>query len=100
MITEVKDLALKYNSLVKGYREHLHQYPELSFQEEKTHDYIVAVLKELGISYRSNVGGGTGIIAELGSGEKTIALRADIDALPIQESGSHSYKSKNQGVRL
>ena len=98
MIEEVKRLADLFYDDAKSHREYLHQYPELSFQETETHQYIKSTLDKLGIAYRSGVGGGTGLIAEVGSGNTIVALRADIDALPITEEASHHYKSKNVGV--
>lgn len=79
-------------------RRHLHQYPELSFQEYKTAKYIEEQLKKLNVSYKKVAN--TGIIAYIGdiSAEKCIALRADIDALPIQEKNTCSYISRNTGV--
>lgn len=98
MIDQIKELAKKYFPAIKDHREHLHRFPELSFEEYKTSSYIESVLTELGISYRSNLGGGTGILAELGEGDQIIALRADIDALPITEESSKPYRSVNDGV--
>ena len=101
MITKqkVQELAKKYISENIKIRRHLHQYPELSFEEYKTATYIRNRLDDLGVSYESI--GNTGTVALLqgkkGSG-KTIALRADIDALPIQEVSDMDYKSKNEGV--
>ncbi|WP_085992785.1 M20 family metallopeptidase [Oceanobacillus senegalensis] len=80
-------------------RRYLHQYPELSFQETNTAKYIANFYKELGIPYRTNVGG-NGVIATLKGGKpgKTIALRADFDGLPIQDEKDVEYKSKVDGV--
>lgn len=72
-------------------------HPELSFEEYETSAYIKEVIKGLGLSYRENIGGGTGITVDIGQGDKLIALRGDMDALPIQESASHAYKSKHDG---
>ena len=94
----IQDLAEKHFMAVRRHREHLHRNPELSFEEYKTSSYISGVLDEIGIAYKGGIGGGTGIVAEIGSGSKTIALRADIDALPIQEEGEHDYKSQNEGI--
>lgn len=80
-------------------RRYLHQYPELSFQEYKTAKYIAEFYEELGIPYKKNVGG-NGVVATLKGGKpgKTIALRADFDALPIQDEKDVPYKSKVDGV--
>ncbi|SDC77432.1 amidohydrolase [Terribacillus halophilus] len=75
-------------------RRYLHQHPELSFKEEKTAAYIANTYEELGIPYEKNVGG-NGVVATLKGGKpgKKIALRADFDALPIQEENDVPYKS-------
>lgn len=80
-------------------RRYLHQYPEISFQETKTAAYIADFYEKLGIPYEKNVGG-NGVIATLKGGKpgKTIALRADFDALPIQDEKDVPYKSKVDGV--
>lgn len=80
-------------------RRYLHQYPELSFQEYKTATYIGEHYEALGIPYQMNVGG-NGVVATLKGGQpgKTVALRADFDALPIQDEKDVPYKSKVDGV--
>lgn len=80
-------------------RRYLHEYPELSFEEVETAKYIALFHKELGHEVRTNVGG-NGVLAFLKGGKPgpTIALRADFDALPIQEQTDVPYKSKNAGV--
>lgn len=82
-----------------GWRRHLHQYPELSFQEYRTSQFIVGILNQIeGIAIRTNIAN-TGIVATITSGEgKTVAIRADMDALPIMEKNEHGYQSKNPGV--
>ena len=87
---------------IKGYREHLHQNPELSYKEFNTMEYVAAKLKEIGIPYEKGVAG-TGIIGIIRSSKHSenqacIGLRADLDALPIQEQNTTSYKSKVDGV--
>ncbi|GAA5415768.1 N-acetyldiaminopimelate deacetylase [Paraliobacillus ryukyuensis] len=80
-------------------RRYLHQYPELSFEEVETPKYIANYHKQLGHDVRTGVGG-RGVVAKL-TGAKpgpTIALRADFDALPIQEQTDVPFKSKNDGV--
>lgn len=87
-----------YDRMVED-RRYLHQYPELSFQEKETSKYICKRYEELGIPYKSNVGG-YGVVAKIEGGKpgKTVALRADFDALPIQEENDVPYKSKVDGV--
>ena len=74
-------------------------YPELAFEEHKTSKLIQDRLDSLGISVQTAVGK-TGVVGTLSSKDngKTIALRADMDALPIQETGKIPYKSKNEGI--
>lgn len=82
-------------------RRHLHQYPELSFKEERTSDFIYQQLISYGITdIRQNVGNGYGIVAKVHGQSKgpVIALRADIDALPITEATNLAFKSTNNGV--
>ncbi|MBZ5750596.1 M20 family metallopeptidase [Metabacillus litoralis] len=80
-------------------RRHLHQHPELSFEEVETPKFIANYHEKLGHEVRTNVGG-RGVVATLKGGKPgpTVALRADFDALPIQEENEFSYKSKVDGV--
>lgn len=80
-------------------RRHLHQHPELSFQEIQTAHFIKSYYEKLGIEVKGNVGG-NGVVAKIYGGKpgKTIALRADFDALPIQEENDVPYKSLVPGV--
>ena len=80
-------------------RRHLHMHPELSFKEEKTAQYIHDFYAEIGIEVRAGVGG-NGVVARVKGGRpgKTVALRADFDALPIQDEKEVPYKSTVPGV--
>ncbi|MDQ6600519.1 M20 family metallopeptidase [Bacillus salipaludis] len=80
-------------------RRYLHQHPELSFQEENTAKYIAEYHRNLGHEVRTGVGG-NGVVATLHGGKpgQTVALRADFDALPIQEETDVPYKSQVPGV--
>ena len=79
-------------------RRHFHRYPELSFKEFNTAETISEHLDKLGIAHKKGVGK-TGIVGEINFGPgPTIALRADMDALPIQEENNLDYKSLNDGV--
>lgn len=86
---------------VVQYREHIHQNPELSFKEYKTMEYVYETLKKLNIPCVNGVAK-TGVVAMIQTEENKnkpcIALRADLDALPIQEQTNKSYASKNQGM--
>ena len=88
-----------YISKAIDHRRHLHKYPELSFEEFQTTAYIINQLKELGIEYKTVAKTGViGYIHGNGKTNKTVALRADIDALPIQEENQESYNSTNPGT--
>ncbi|MRX71452.1 amidohydrolase [Bacillus lacus] len=80
-------------------RRHLHMHPELSFQEVKTAAYIAGYYRDLGIEVEENVGG-NGVVATIHGGlpGKTVALRADFDALPIQDEKDVPYRSTVPGV--
>ena len=80
-------------------RRHFHQHPELGFKEVDTAKYIVDYLSALGLEIQCGVAG-TGVVALLKgkSAGKTIALRADMDALPITEQSGAPYASQNPGV--
>ncbi|KEQ29948.1 N-acyl-L-amino acid amidohydrolase [Pedobacter antarcticus 4BY] len=96
---QVQTLAAQIYDDVVANRRHLHANPELSFQEYETSKFIQARLQELGIPF--TVMADTGVVGlitgELPS-EQVIALRADIDALPITEANDKPYTSKNTGV--
>jgi len=100
MTVHESTLQTLYGDMV-GWRRHLHRHPELSFQEHRTSDYVASLLEEWGLEVRRGVAG-TGIVAKLtgGSPGRTIALRADIDALPIQDAKDESceYRSTVPGV--
>jgi amidohydrolase len=88
-----------YHSEVVAIRRHIHKNPELSFQEEKTAKFISNKLTEYGIPHETNIAknGIVGIIKGKDK-SKVLALRADIDALPIEEQNQSHYKSINPGV--
>lgn len=83
---------------MKEWMNHMHQYPELALQEIETANYIAGIVRSLGFDVVEGVGK-TGIVASmtLGDGKKSIGLRADFDALPIQEVNNLEYKSKVEG---
>ena len=92
------ELAEMFDQMVE-WRRHFHQYPELSFQEVETPRMIAEILEGFGIEVRRNVGG-RGVVGKIYGAKpgKTIALRADFDALPIQDGKDVPYKSKVPGV--
>lgn len=95
----INTLLDSINHDLQAVREHLHQNPELSFEEYKTSAFIQKELTKLGIPFSSI--GNTGIVAFL-KGNSTegpcVAIRAELDALPIQEENPVSYASKNTGI--
>lgn len=99
MLTNIYDqLDAHYDEMV-AIRRHLHQHPEVSFHEYETARYIAAFYEQIDIPYETNIGG-NGVIATL-KGKlpgKTVALRADFDALPIQDEKDVAYKSQKAGV--
>lgn len=97
---KIKQLAKASHVEIVEIRRHLHSHPELSFQEVETGKFISRKLGEWGIPHEHGWGGNgvVGIIEGKKAGKKVIALRADIDALPIQEANDVPYKSRNQGV--
>jgi len=85
-----------YEKAVRIYRA-LHQVPEIGFELEKTVRIVKDVLEEYGIAYTERYGRGS-IVAELGHGERCIALRADMDALPIEENSGLAFSSLHRGT--
>src|SRR5687767_10070881 len=86
LIYEIRRMAEKANKDVIAYRRHLHAYPELSFNEYETSAFVKSKLDELGISWEAVAE--TGVVALIKGNkpsDKVIALRADMDALPISE---------------
>jgi hippurate hydrolase len=82
-----------------AWRRDLHAHPEFGFEERRTSAFVAAKLREFGLDVAEAVGG-TGVIGTLkcGSGNRAIALRADMDALRITEQGAREYRSRNPGT--
>lgn len=99
--TTIHRLAADFHPEIIRHYRHLHQHPELSYQEVGTAKYIMQFLAAEGIPYRANIGG-HGILAwvkgEKPGNGKTIAFVADMDALPVHEKNDVPYKSKTEGV--
>ena len=90
-VEAIKDILIQW-------RRDFHQYPELGFEEHRTSSIIAETLISFGMSPKTGVGK-TGVTADLNFGEgPTIALRADMDALPMQETSGLSFSSKHDGV--
>lgn len=96
---QIQQLAAGIFNDVVAHRRHLHSHPELSFQEVQTSAYIAARLDELGIPYQRMADNGlVGLIKGAKPSDKVVALRGDMDALPITEANDVPYKSQNVGV--
>ena len=93
---QIKSLSSEYFEEIRAIRRHLHQHPELSCEEFKTAEFICKKLDEYGITYVNGVAetGIVGIINGLNPEFKNVALRADMDALPIREENEVEYKSQ------
>ncbi len=100
MIKEgIKELADKFHTSVVDYRRHLHAYPELSFHEYKTSAFIKRKLDELNIPWKAMANTGVvGLLQGEQSSSTVMALRADMDALPITETNTVQYLSMNKGI--
>ncbi len=98
---QIENFTEKVYEKVKSYREHLHSYPELSYKEYNSSKFVSDTLSKIGID--NALISETGVVAVIFANhhkgnEACIALRADLDALPIQEENDVPYKSKNNGV--
>ena len=96
---KIKKLAQDYSNEFISIRHHLHQYPELSYKEFETSKFIQEKLSALNIPFQVLAQTGVvGLIKGKNPDKKIIALRADLDALPITEENNVDYKSKNTGI--
>lgn len=100
LIKHIHQLAQNYAEEFVHARNHLHMYPELSTKEQETAKYLAAQLTKMGIKHESHIAetGLVGIIEGHNPSKRVIALRADMDALPIKEENDVPYKSINEGV--
>lgn len=100
MIQKIKSLSREMAADAVATRRHLHQNPELSFQEHKTARFVADRLKDLGLEPQEGVAD-TGVVALIkgrNPESRVVGLRADMDALPIMEANDVPYKSQNPGV--
>jgi amidohydrolase len=93
MLNRAKELQVK----LTGYRHDFHTFPEVGFQEFRTSTKVAEILSALDCRVQQNVGK-TGVVGELGQGLPIVAIRADMDALPLLEDNQTSYKSQKPGV--
>ncbi|MFM7839101.1 MAG: M20 family metallopeptidase, partial [Chitinophagaceae bacterium] len=99
LLETIRKLATQYEEEGISIRRHLHAHPELSYQERNTSAYIQQQLTKWNIPYSVRAETGVvGIIRGNHPEKRVIALRADIDALPIEETNEVPYRSKNKGV--
>jgi amidohydrolase len=99
MLDKIKSLAKKYAPEFIEVRHHLHAHPELSYQEFETSKLVQQQLRSFGIDYEIKAETGVvGLIKGKNAHKRIIALRADMDALPIKEENNIPYKSKIDGV--
>jgi hippurate hydrolase len=99
LLEKIKTLAAQDLEANIAIRRHLHAHPELSYQEFETCKYVQAQLTKIGIPFTVIATTGVlGIIEGKNPSKRVIALRADMDALPIEEENEVDYKSKNPGV--
>lgn len=96
-LAELKDAAHTLQPWLTTVRRELHQIPELMYQEHKTSATIRQHLDDMGVYYKHPYAK-TGVVARVGKGKPVVALRADIDALPIQEPQGLGFASKNPGM--
>lgn len=100
LLNTIKNAAHQSLDEVINMRRHLHANPELSFKEFETARYVAEALKSMGLEVTEGVAG-TGLVAMINGRNpesRTVALRADLDALPITEANEVPYKSRNNGV--
>jgi amidohydrolase len=100
MLSEIKELAEILAPRLVEIRRHLHAHPELSGQEYQTAAYIAGVLSSCGLQVRESVGK-TGVVGELlgsGADRRILAMRTDMDALPIQERTQLDFTSRRDGI--
>ncbi|SHE34610.1 M20 metallopeptidase family protein [Dysgonomonas macrotermitis] len=100
LISLINQKVSLYHNDTVSYYKFLHRHPELSFEEKNTSEYVEQHLNQWGIEHRSRIGG-YGILACIkgrNPESRTIALRADMDALPITEQNNIDFKSQNEGI--
>jgi amidohydrolase len=97
---QIRSLAEAHYPDVLAMRRHLHMHPELSYQEVETSSFVAAQLQRLGLEVQTGIGGYglTALIRGNNPESRLIALRADMDALPIVEQNDVEYKSKREGL--
>ncbi|MEY4382496.1 MAG: Hippurate hydrolase, partial [Bacteroidota bacterium] len=99
LLPQIKDLSHQIATQTIERRRHLHAHPELSFQEFETQKYVKAQLEAMGLKTQEIANTGLIVLIEgRNPTKKVVAMRADMDALPIIETNEVAYKSQNPGV--
>ncbi len=100
LLATIKKLSQDYHESTRAFRRHLHANPELSYQENETAAFVASTLSSFGIAATTGIAdtGLSALIEGKNPTKKVIALRADMDALPIHEQNEVDYKSKKNGI--
>jgi hippurate hydrolase len=103
LLNEETHMTINHGALERemiDWRRDLHAHPEFGFEEKLTSAFVAAMLRQFGFNDVAEGVGGTGVVGTLkrGNGNRSIALRADMDALRITEQSDKSYKSTTPGV--
>jgi len=96
-VSEMLERARALQDQITGWRREIHMYPELGFQEHRTSQLVADTLRDMGIRMETGVGR-TGVVGHLGEGRPAVGIRADMDALPLQEANDVPYASQRPGV--
>lgn len=93
----IQDIQRQHDELTR-WRRDIHAHPELGFEEHRTADFVASKLREFGMDVYTGIGK-TGVVGALrvGNATRSVGLRADMDALPIQESNEFAHRSQNDG---
>ena len=95
---EIIERIARFHADLKDWRHDIHAHPELGFEEQRTSDFVAQKLAEFGVEVFRGIGK-TGVVGRLraGNSQRSIGLRADMDALPIEEATNLPYRSRNHG---
>ena len=91
------EIANAMNDQLVAWRREIHMHPELGFEEQRTSRLVAETLRDMGIEIEVGVAE-TGVVARIGEGKPAVGIRADMDALPIQEANDVPYKSQTPGL--
>ncbi len=98
MLDEIKNKVIEITEELVSWRRDFHRYPELAFEEKRTSAVIREFLESLGLQVETLAKTGLRAVLEGKPGGRTVALRADMDALPLEEEGDKEYISQNPGI--